>query len=348
MWKNRWKKTGEGSAERSGRSRQLGLLAGALLAVIFGTGCSRSVPEEAIRDNIVIGFSEVGAESDWRVANTESMRSTFCEENGYELLFNDAKQKQENQIAAIRNYILQGVDYIVLAPAVETGWDEVLQEAKDADIPVIIMDRMISVEDDSLYAAWEGSNFRKEGDHAMQWLEKYLDEQGRGDEQINILDIQGTEGATSQIGRTEGLLAGIEAHENWTLLDTLPGEYTQAKSYEVVSEYLKEARDIDVIYCENDNSAFGTMQALDEAGITYGVDGDVILISFDATEAGLTCTLEGKINLDVECNPLNGPRVETIIKQLEAGETPDKLTYVGETWFTQDTLSGEVIAKRQY
>jgi simple sugar transport system substrate-binding protein len=313
------------------------------------TGCGHTETEEPQQqDNIVIGFSEVGAESDWRVANTESMRSTFCEENGYELLFNDAKQKQENQIAAIRNYILQGVDYIVVAPAVETGWDEVLGEARDAGIPVIIMDRMISVEDDSLYAAWEGSNFRKEGDRAMQWLEKYLEEQGRGDDQIGILHIQGTEGATSQIGRTEGLMDGIADHANWTLLATLPGEYTQAKSYEVVSEYLKTNQAIDVIYCENDNSAFGTMQALDEAGISYGVDGEVIIISFDATNAGLTRTLEGKINLDVECNPLNGPRVETIIKQLEAGETPDKLTYVGETWFTQETLSEEVIAKRQY
>lgn len=324
------------------------LLMIALLPAALLFGCGTAEPEESQTDNIVIGFSEVGAESDWRVANTESMRNTFSEENGYELLFNDAKQKQENQIAAIRNYILQGVDYIVLAPAVETGWDEVLQEAKDAGIPVIVMDRMISVEDDSLYAAWEGSDFQKEGETAMQWLEEYLEKEGRSDEKISILHVQGTLGATSQIGRTEGLLQGIDAHENWRLLATLPGEYTQAKTYEVVAEYLKQNKDIDVIYCENDNSAFGALQALDEAGISYGEDGEIIIISFDATEAGLTLCMEGKINLNVECNPLNGPRVETIVRQIEAGETPDKLTYVDETWFTPEDLTEELIAAREY
>ncbi len=323
-------------------------LTGFFLAAALLSGCASVETEEPQSENIVVGFSEVGAESDWRVANTESMRNTFSEENGYELLFNDAKQKQENQIAAIRNYILQGVDYIVIAPAVETGWDAVLQEAKEAGIPVIIMDRMISVADDSLYVAWEGSDFLQEGRTAMEWLDGYLKEEGRGDEDIAILHVQGTEGATSQIGRTQGLFEGIEAHGNWRLLDTLSGEYTQAKTYEVVAEYLRTDTDVDVIYCENDNSALGAMQAMDEAGISYGEDGDVILISFDATEVGLTACLAGKINLDVECNPLNGPRVEAIILQIEAGEAPDKLYYIDETYFVPEDLTEEFIASRGY
>ncbi|MDO5422368.1 MAG: ABC transporter substrate-binding protein [Eubacteriales bacterium] len=332
--------------------KKYGFLTAVILAALGSTGCTggsrEAVQTEAENENIVIGFSEVGAESDWRVANTESMRNTFTEEKGYELMFNDAKQKQENQISAIRNYILQAVDYIVFAPAVEEGWDEVLQEAKDAGIPVIIMDRMINTEDESLFTAWEGSDFYAEGVTAMEWLEEYLEEQGRADEEISILHVKGTVGATSQIGRTEGLENGVAAHENWEIAACLEGEYTQAKTYEVVAEYLETDTDIDVIYCENDNSAFGAIQALEEAGISYGVDGDVIIISFDATEAGLTACMNGQINLDVECNPLNGPRVEMIIQQLENGETPEKYSYVDETYFVPEDLTEDLIASREY
>lgn len=326
------------------RMKKYGCLAALTMMVL--SGCARTGDTQS--SNIVIGFSEVGAESDWRVANTESMKNTFSEENGYELLFENAMQKQENQIAAIRNFILLEVDYIVLAPVIETGWDEVLQEARDAGIPVIVVDRMVRVSDDNLFTAWVGSDVRKEGDTAVEWLGEYLEAQGRTDEEINILHVMGTEGASSQLGRTEGLMAGIESHGNWNLLATLPGEYTQAKTYEVVSDYLEQEQDIDVIYCENDNSAFGAIQALDEAGISYGTEGDVIIISFDATELGLRACLEGKINLDVECNALHGPRVEKIVRQLEAGETPEKRCYVEETYFVPETLSEEIIAERQY
>ena len=151
-------------------------------------------------DVITVGFSQVGAESDWRTANSESMKSTFSEDNGYELIFDDAQQKQENQITAIRNFIQQEVDYIVLAPVTETGWDTVLQEAKDADIPVIIVDRMVDVSDDSLYTAWVGSNFKLEGQKAAEWLNAYAE--AKGMDEVNIAHIQGTIGASAQIGRT--------------------------------------------------------------------------------------------------------------------------------------------------
>ncbi|MDO5337555.1 MAG: ABC transporter substrate-binding protein [Eubacteriales bacterium] len=312
--------------------------------------CAQKEPDAEEKDEnlIVVGFSEVGAESDWRVANTESMKNTFVEEKGYELMFHDAKQKQDSQIAAIRNYILQEVDYIVLAPVVEVGWDEVLMEAKDAGIPVIVVDRMVKVEDDSLYAAWVGADFRKEGDTAMQWLEEELKRQGRDKEPLYIVHVQGTEGASAQIGRTEGLEAGLSAHPNWKLAARLSGEFTQAKTYEVVLELLSQGTDVDVIYCENDNSAFGAIQALEEKGVSYGADGDVIIISFDATRAGLTACLEGKINLDVECSPLHGPRVEKIIRQLENGETPEKNQFVEEGYFTRENLTEEFITEREY
>lgn len=148
---------------------------------------------------ITVGYAQVGAESDWRTANTESFKSTFTEANGYKLIFDDAQQKQENQIKAIRSFIQQDVDYIVVAPVVETGWETVLEEAKEAGIPVILSDRMMQVSDDSLFVAWVGGNFIKEGETCGEWLADYLEAQGRGDEEINIVTIQGTIGASAQV-----------------------------------------------------------------------------------------------------------------------------------------------------
>lgn len=298
-----------------------------------GTTASSKTDTTASSDLITVGFSQVGAESDWRTANTESMKDTFSEKNGYELIFDDAQQKQENQIAAIRNFIQQEVDYIVLAPVTETGWDTVLQEAKDAGIPVIIVDRMVNVSDDSLYTAWVGSNFELEGKKAAAWLDSYLKANGRDKDTVNIVDIQGTIGASAQIGRTAGLEAAIKTHSNWKLLAQASGEFTQAKGQEVMESMLKQyGKDIDVVYCENDNEAFGAIDAIEAAGYKVGKDG-ILVMSFDSTNAGLSDVLSGKITLDTECNPLHGPRVQEIIQTLEIGKTPDKQKYVDEDIF---------------
>lgn len=284
---------------------------------------------------ITVGFSQVGAESDWRTANSASMKETFSEANGYELIFDDAQQKQENQIAAIRNFIQQEVDYIVLAPVTETGWDTVLQEAYDAGIPVIIVDRMVNISKDELYTAWVGSNFQLEGEKACAWLDAYAQATGKGEEQLNIIDIQGTIGASAQIGRTAGLEAAVEAHDNWTLLEAQSGEFTQAKGQEVMESLLKQYDDIDIVYCENDNEAFGAIDAIEQAGKTVGkeIGKDILVMSFDSTNAGLKDVLDGKIICNTECNPLHGPRVEEIIKKLEAGEEVEKQQFVDEEIF---------------
>ena len=292
----------------------------------------------------VVGFSQVGAESDWRTANSQSMKDTFTEDNGYKLIFDDAQGKQDNQITAIRNFIQQEVDYIVIAPIGETGWDTVLQEAKDAGIPVIIVDRMIEVADDSLFTCWVGSDFRQEGDTAAEWMKKELE----GKEAVKIVHLQGTIGSSAQIGRTEGLEAGVAANSNWEIVAQQTGEFTQAKGQEVMESILKQTTEIDVVYCENDNMAFGAIDAIEAAGLKAGVDGDIIVVSFDATNAGLTVTLEGKINYNVECNPLHGPRVVKLIEQLKAGETPEKIAYVTEEAFDARTLTQEIIDARFY
>ncbi|MCI8429081.1 MAG: substrate-binding domain-containing protein, partial [Lachnospiraceae bacterium] len=221
-------------------------------------------------DLITVGYAQVGAESDWRTANTESFKSTFTEENGYKLIFDDAQQKQENQIKAIRSFIQQEVDYIVVAPVVETGWETVLEEAKEAGIPVILSDRMMDVSDDTLYEAWVGGNFVKEGETCGDWLAKYLEEQGRGEEEINMVTIQGTIGASAQVGRTEGMANKLAEHSNWKMLEMQSGEFTQAKGQEVMESFLKSYDDIYVVICENDNEAFGAIDAIKAAGKTCG------------------------------------------------------------------------------
>ena len=314
--------------------------------MVCGMSVVPAVGVAAADDTITVGFSQVGAESDWRTANTESMKSTFSEENGYELIFDDAQQKQENQLTAIRNFIQQEVDYILLAPVTETGWDTVLQEAKDADIPVIIVDRMVDVSDDSLYTTWIGTDSLLEGRKAAEWLNAYTTAKGIDAKDVNIVDIQGTIGSTAQIGRSKGLEEGVDNY-GWNLLAQQSGEFTQAKGQEVMESMLKQYDNINVVYCENDNEAFGPIDAIEAAGKTVGSDianGEIMVMSFDTTNAGLTDTLAGKIACDVECNPLHGPRAEELIKALEAGEEVEKLNYVDEEIFATDDTVDKVKA----
>lgn len=318
-----------------------------LLSVILLSACGRAseLGEESLTR---VGFSQLGSESDWRMANTESMTAALSEENGFELLFDNAKQRQENQLLAIRNFIQEDVDYIVLAPIMESGWDDVLLEAKEAEIPVIIVDRQIDVADEDLYTCWVGSDFQAEGERAVQWLEETLRLQGRQDDPLRILHIQGTDGATAQIGRTKALAEAVRTHPNWEIAATLPGEYTEAKSYELVRDFLVKDQKIDVIYSENDNMSFGAIRALDEAEIPYGNEGGILILSFDAVQDAMQLCREGKINLCVECNPLHGPRVSELIRQMEAGETPEKQNYVEETLFSSDTLTDDMLREREY
>lgn len=285
---------------------------------------------DASDDLITVGFSQVGAESDWRTASTASVKETIKEENGYKLIFDDAQQKQENQITAVRNFIQQQVDYIVIDPVTETGWDIVLQEAKDAGIPVIIVDREVQVSDDSLYTAWVGSDFKLEGQKACEWLNQYVT--AKGMDEVNIVDIQGTIGASAQIGRTEALNEAVEKY-GWNLLGQQTGEFTQAKGQEVMESFLKQYDDINVVYCENDNEAFGAIDAIEAAGKTVGPDGDILVLSFDTTNAGITDTLSGDIICNTECNPLYGPRIDDIIQKLENGEEVEKKQYIEEGIF---------------
>lgn len=330
-----------------------GLLAVGMAVLLAGCGSAQS-DESAVetdRQLITIGFSQLGSESDWRVANTEHMKTIFSIENGYDLLLDDAQQKQEKQITAIRNYIQQEVDYIVVAPVMETGWDTVLQEAKEAGIPVVVVDRMVKVEDDSLYTAWVGSDFEQEGKKACAWLSSYIEEQQIAPADVHIIGIQGTLGASAQIGRSDALTEAV-AENGWDLITMEEGDYTQAKSHEVMQRLIGEHPETNVVYCENDNEAFGAIEALEEAGYTVGRDlknGEVMILSFDSTHMGLQYVRDGKIALDTECNPLQADKVEDIIQKLQNNQSVEKQTYVEEQLFCTDlTIPSVQVGDRTY
>lgn len=326
------------------KSRKLisAMLAGALISTLCLAGCKGKtievVPEsDETLNNVVVGFSQLGAESDWRSANTASMKQAFSEKNGYTLIFEDGQQKQSNQITAIRSFIQQEVDYIVLAPVTETGWDTVLQEAKEAGIPVIIVDRQVDVNDQSLFTCWVGSDFELEGKKMAEWLHDYAMINHIADEDIHIVNIQGTEGSSSQIGRTKGI-ENAAAKYGWDLMAEESGEYTQAKGREVMVDFLRKYPELNVVYCENDNEAYGAIEAIEAAGKKVGSNiknGEIMVLSFDAVdEKALRMCADGQISCIAECNPLHGPRVLSIIETLESGGIPNKFSYVYECIFS--------------
>lgn len=331
------------------------LFAMMLLLMIVGGRLFAGVEEETYVEEetdggnlIVVGVSQLGSESGWRSANTESLQRAFTQSNGYFMIFNNARQKQENQIKAIRSFISQRVDYIVFSPVVESGWETVLQEAREAGIPVIVMDRSLDVADQSLYTTYVGTDSVEEGRKAGQWLEKELERQRRGDEDINIVVLKGTEGASAQIGRTRGFSAVATGHENWHILDQQYGDFTVYKGREVMAEILKRYDDIDVLVSQNDDMTIGAIEAIREAGRTIGVDGEIMIISFDAVHDALEMVAAGMINVDIECNPDQGEYISEIIRKLEDGQEVEKRYYVEEDIFTIENVTQELLQERTY
>ncbi len=293
---------------------------------------------EAKGDTITVGFAQVGHESDWRTASTNSVQAALSKENGIDLQFVDCDNDSAAQLEAVRNFIQQGVDYIVIDPIVSTGWDTVLTEADDAGIPVIVIDR--TIDDSDKYVSWVGSEFTNEGLAAGAWLKAYVADKGISE--VNALVISGTTGSSAQIGRSNGFDKFVES-EKWNKLDEQTGDFTQEGGQKVMESYLKSYNGkFNVVVCQNDNEAFGAIDAMKAAGVSYGVDGDVIVISFDACTAGLQKVLAGEINADFQCNPLQGPDCLNIIKKLQAGEKVDQKTFMAEPWYVAEDKLTEI------
>ena len=290
---------------------------------------------------IVLGFAQVGAESEWRTANTESIKSS-AKDAGIDLKFSDGQQKQENQIKAIRAFIAQKVDVIAFSPVVASGWGTVLREAKAANIPVILSDRAVDEKDDSLWVSFMGSDFVEEGRKAGRWLvEKMKDNKG----EVNIVELQGTVGSAPAIDRKKGFEEIIKADPKFKIIRSQTGDFTRAKGKEVMEAFLKaEGKKINVLYAHNDDMAIGAIQAIEEAGLKPAKD--ITIISIDAVKGAFEAMIAGKLNVSVECSPLLGPQLMQAVKDLKAGKTLPKRIVTQETIFPMEVAAKEFPSRK--
>jgi len=324
------------------------LLAAVMLASLVLTACGApAAPEEAPADpagggkktyaDMTLCYPQLGAESDWRTANTASIKQT-AEQLGAKLIFSDAQQKQENQISAIRACIQQGVDVIALPPVVEDGWDAVLTEAKNAGIPVIIVDRSVSA-DSSLYAAHIGSDMVLEGKRAAAEFNKKFPDGAK------ILELSGTTGSGAAVGRAEGFRADLSS--NIEIIDSQTGNFTRAEALPVMQAFLQKyqpGEDFQGIFIHNDDMGIGAIEALKAAGVNPG---DLFIVSVDGTRGGFQAMVDGWFQADVECNPLLGPQVFEMALALMNGEPVERETLTNETVYYPDNAS-ELLPTRQY
>lgn len=303
--------------------------------------------EKKADKKIVLGFAQIGAESEWRTANTKSIKDT-AEKEGIELKFSDAQQKQENQIKALRSFIAQKVDVIAFSPVVETGWDAVLKEAKDAKIPVILTDRAVKLADASqgdLWVTFMGSDFVEEGRRAAKWIVENADRlELKGD--VGVVELQGTVGSAPAIDRKAGWEEVMKDHPNFKMLKSQTGDFTRAKGKEVMESWLKSDKDkIKLLYAHNDDMALGAIQAIEEAGLKPGVD--IKIISIDAVKGAFEAMKAGKLNCTVECSPLLGPQLMSAVKDLVAGKELPKRIVTEEGVFPAEVAEKE-LPNRQY
>ena len=311
-----------------------------LILCLLAAGCSNV--KEPGKENgsdtsgLVIGFSQLGSESAWRLGNTASMENAAAA-HGINLVVNNGMQKQENQITAIRSFIAYQVDVIVFAPIVEDGWTNVLQEAKDAGIPVIMMDRVINVRDSDLYNAYIGPDHYQEGVNAAKFLIRKSEE--LQNEKIRIAEISGTEGSSPMISRYKGFHDLIDNNDRFEVLETISGDFLRSKGRECMESLLRKYPDqIDVLYSHNDAMTLGAIEVMEEHGIKPGKD--IVIISVDGEQAAIDLLKEGKINCVVECSPMLGEAVMDLAEKIVSGQDYPRITRPEESVFTEyDDLS---------
>ncbi len=325
-----------------------------LIKTFIAAGIAAAISASAMTSAqaITIGFSQIGAESEWRTANTNDIKAQAKKHN-IDLKFSDAQQKQENQIKAIRTFIAQKVDLIGFVPVVETGWDNILREAKRAKIPVLVMDRNLKVSDDSLYTAKIGTDSYAEGQKGFKWIDDYVTAKNikprNGGDKLNIVILEGTVGASAATGRTHGFDDALKSSPNkdrYNVLASQTGDFTRAKGQEVMESFLKSYRDdIDILFAQNDDMALGAIQAIEAAGLKPSKD--IMIVSCDAVKGIFQAMIDGKANATIECNPLQADLFFTTAKKILNGEKVEKSVYVDEGVFSADEAA-KVLPTRQY
>jgi ABC-type sugar transport system substrate-binding protein len=334
-------------------SRVSSTIMAALLALAMLAGCGGQAPAtnapaqpagapaaagaKTYKD-MTLCYPQLGAESDWRTANSASIKETATTLGIKQLVFSDAQQKQENQISAMRACIQQSVDVIALPPVVEDGWDAVLNEAKNAKIPVIVVDRSVSA-DKSLYAAHIGSNMSLEGERAAAEFNKMLPNGGA------VLELSGTTGSGAAVGRAKGYRNKL--NPNIKILDSQTGNFTRAEALPVMQAFLKKYKpgtDFQGIFIHNDDMGIGAIEALKAAGVKPG---DLKIVSVDGTRGGFQAMVDGWFQADVECNPLLGPQVFDMALKLVNGQAVDAEVLTNETVYYPDKAK-ELLPTRKY
>lgn len=318
-----------------------------LLLPLMLAGCgvpeeeSAGMPEGAEAPEVILGFAQLGAESGWRVGNTRDIEQA-AERANVQLIMKNADQRQENQIKAIRSFIAQQVDVIAFAPIVEENWDNVLLEAKEAGIPVLLADRYIKTENESLYAGFIGSDFLREGRAAGEFLLRKTADY----DHVRILQITGTENSTPTVQRRIGFEESIAGNPKYEIIKVMTGDFLRSKGKECMRDALRETRDIDVLYSHNDAMTLGAIEAIEAAGLTPGKD--IVIISVDGEQGAIDLLKQGRINCVVECTPLFGDKIMELAKKLAAGEPIARITYSAERTFSEYDDDLDALPPRGY
>jgi len=314
------------------------LLAAGIIYTILN---KKEVKPSAGKDVTIVGFSQLGSESGWRVGNSRDVIAA-AQRAGIELIYDNADQKQEEQIKAIRSFIAYQVDVIVLAPIVEEGWENVLQEARDAGIPVLLSDRYISIEDESLFAGYVGSDFLEEGRAAARFLQR----KAETSEEVRIVEIAGTQGSTPAKQRAIGFRDVLSENSKYHIVRSISGDFLRSKGKECMVNILKEIKDIDVLYSHNDAMTLGAIEAIEEAGLVPGKD--ITIITIDGEQGAIDLLKAGKINCVVECTPMLGDMIMDLAQKLAEGKTIPRVSHPKEQVFSQFDANMSQIPPRGY
>ncbi len=321
-----------------------------MLLSLVSVGIEDTAPDQdGEATGIIVGFSQIGAESAWRKHNTWSIHEA-ARNKGIRLLYENAEQKQENQIKAIRSFIAYRVDVIAFAPLVADGWDNVLREAKEAGIPVLATDRKLETSDESLYAGFIGTDSMEEGRNAARFIIKKFSTGSPYSryraEPIKIVEIAGTEGSSPAQGRARGFREGLAGHDNFEIIHSEDGDFLRSKGYEIANRILDEYPVIDVIYSHNDSMTLGIIDSMKEKGIRPGRD--IVIVTIDAEQAAIDALRAGEVNCVIECNPKFGPDIMDLAIQLAEGKEIPRLLHVEEQVFTEDDPDLDSIPPRGY
>ena len=312
--------------------KRIAAAAALLLSALLLSACGAKKRQPETEDGLLLGFAQIGSESSWRIGNTKSIEEAAAR-HGIRLMMADANQKQENEIRSLRSFIAYRVDVLAFVPIVEEGWENVLREAKQAGIPVILSDRQISADiDPGLYDAYVGADFLMEGVRAGEYLIRKADDLGA--ERLRIAEISGTPDSTPALERARGFRQTIARDRRFEIVDSLSGDFLRSKGKECMVELLgRHPEGIDVLYSHNDGMTLGALEAIAEAGLAPGKD--IVIITVDGEQAAIDLLREGKVNCVVECTPMLGDLVMKLAKKLAAGESVPRITYPPERVFTE-------------